>query len=179
MLRKQDKIPREMSVRYREQDKVLLKLDPTHFTRLRRDENFTKNMDCPNPRNFTVLEVSCCDNFRNFAFLREIRADSGGERIRKRQSVRTGLFSNTPRFESLFNIPLKKHDRADARRAFFSGIGIRTPTNRVRVCRATVTQFRFANGIISNKVGVVNTKKQVFSFPSCFCLLAPPRRGEY
>ena len=25
---------------------------------------------------------------------------------------------------------------------FGSGIGIRTPTNRVRVCRATVTQFR-------------------------------------
>ena len=25
----------------------------------------------------------------------------------------------------------------------FSGIGIRTPTNRVRVCRATVTQYRY------------------------------------
>ena len=32
-----------------------------------------------------------------------------------------------------------------------SGIGIRTPTNRVRVCRATFTQFRFSNKeIIAN-----------------------------
>ena len=31
-----------MSVRYREQDKVLLKLDPTHFTRLRRDRSFLR-----------------------------------------------------------------------------------------------------------------------------------------
>ena len=29
---------------------------------------------------------------------------------------------------------------------FGSGIGIRTPTNRVRVCRATVTQFGIALG---------------------------------
>ena len=39
--------------------------------------------------------------------------------------------------------------------AFGSGIGIRTPTNRVRVCRATVTQFGIA----------------VYSIPPVFCFV--------
>ena len=53
---------------------------------------------------------------------------------------------STPTVQVLFVIspqnrtaPCKKHDAV----RFGRGIGIRTPTNRVRVCRATVTQFLY------------------------------------
>ncbi len=64
-----------------------------------------------------------------------------------------GLFAYTRRFESLSN----SAEKSTPLGCFFSGIGIRTPTNRVRVCRATVTQFRCANGIITNMPRFVNT----------------------
>ena len=45
----------------------------------------------------------------------------------------------------------------------FSGIGIRTPTNRVRVCRATVTQYRFTTIDIIAEVSLfVNSLFEIF-----------------
>ena len=66
----------------------------------------------------------------------------------RRRSVRLGSDApQAPRFTTEpVRIPdsQKKRDTSWVLFSFGCGIGIRTPTNRVRVCRATVTQFRFA-----------------------------------
>ena len=65
-------------------------------------------------------------------------------------------------------IPCKPLINKDLQGIFIlgSGIGIRTPTNRVRVCRATVTQFRFfiAHTIIPIGESLVNSffQKNIF-----------------
>ena len=85
----------------------------------------------------------------------------------------TGRFSYTHPFESL-TIQTKQKQTPDGVCFYFGcRIGIRTPTNRVRVCRATVTQFgnvlRTDNSIALSGSFVKRILKKIENFLSVSC----------
>ena len=88
------------------------------------------------------------------------------------QKCSTGAFFHCVRIPNVNRTKNKKHHPVDGVFYFGCRIGIRTPTNRVRVCRATVTQFgnvpRTHYSIASSPAFVKIFFKKIENFPPDF-----------